>query len=143
MRGHEPIIAMRRRGKRPAFVFLDTTRTTAPMCEWRDWPNVSPAIPSVWVEPDDAPHRLDLRFVFGLSVVVTGIDADRVKALADAAYSAGALRVIASVTTDGPNPRAVSVTDSFGILDADTPESGRTAQLLAMQADIRRGLNHG
>lgn len=143
MRGHTPIIAMRNRGKKPAFVYLDTTRTTAPMREWEDWPGVSPAIASVWIEPDDVPHRLDLRYVFGLSVVVTGIDADRVKALADAAYAAGALRVVASVTTGGPMPKTVSVTDTFGLLDNGTPEAARAAQLLTQHADIRRGLNHG
>lgn len=114
MRGHEPIVAMRKRGQKPAIVYLDLMRDASPMKAWRDWPGVSPAIPTVWVQPEDAPHRLDLRFLVGLTAVVTGEDSDRVAALAKACTDAGALRVVASVVEPAPRRefRVVSVTDS-------------------------------
>lgn len=96
MRGHEAIIAMRNAGKRPAIVYLDTMRDTSTLKAWQDWPNVSPAIATVWIQPDDVPHRLDLRFLVGMVVVVTGADSMRVRAVEWAALEAKAERVIAA-----------------------------------------------
>lgn len=112
MRGHEGVIAMRQRGKKPALVYLDTMRDHSPMRAWQDWPDTSPAIPTVWVQPEDVPHRLDLRFLVGLVVVVTGTDTMRVRALEMAAIEAGAERVIAAEITDDKTPQTVRVTDS-------------------------------
>lgn len=124
MRGQDAIIAMRQRGKKPALVFLDLLRDHAPMPAWRDWPEVSPAIPTVWVQDDDTPERLDLRFVIGLSVVISGRDAGRVESLKQAAIDAGAQRVIAATLTldeSGQEHRVVSITDTAGPVNL-TPE---------------------
>lgn len=104
MRGHEAIIAMRQRGKRPAIVYLDTERDHSTLKAWQDWPGVSPAIATVWVQPEDVPHRLDLRFLVVLVVLVTGRDAMRVRSVEIAAIEAGAERVIAAEVVADANP---------------------------------------
>lgn len=104
MRGQDGIIAMRQRGKRPAIVYLDTERDHSTLKAWQDWPNVSPAIATVWVQPEDVPHRLDLRFLVGLVVLVTGRDTMRVRAVELAAMYAGAERVIAAEVQPDANP---------------------------------------
>ncbi len=96
MQGHEPIIAMRLQGKKPALVYLDMLRDYSPMKAWADWPGVSPAIPTVWVQDSDTPSRLDLRFLVGLTAVITGTDGERIRQLTQAALDAGAARVVAA-----------------------------------------------
>ena len=111
MRGHLPIIAMRRRGAAPSTVTLSDTRMDA-WC-WRDWPEFMPHA-QVQVEPADAPRRLDLRFVVGMTVFVDGYNANRVNALADAAERAGADRVIRVVLkTERLEPAVQSWGDSL------------------------------
>jgi hypothetical protein len=115
MRGHDAIIAMRQRGKKPALVFLDLIRDFSPAPMWRDWPEVQPAIATVWVQDSDAPSRLDLRFLVGLSAVISGRDPERVEQLERAAIEAGAARVIAvTLILDDRRQehRVVRVTDS-------------------------------
>lgn len=131
MRGHEPIIAMRQRGQKPALVYLDTMRDHSPMQAWRDWPGTSPAIPTVWVQDADAPARLDLRFLVDLTVVVTSADPERVRQLERAAIDAGAFRVIAAVVEPvnargGMHFRAARVTDS--LLPTNDTEPQEAAQ---------------
>lgn len=124
MRGHEAIIALRQRGKKPALVFLDLIRDHAPDPMWRDWPGVQPAIATVWVQDSDVPARLDLRFVIGLPVVVKGRDPERVQQLERAAIEAGAARVVAAtlVLDEHRNEhRVVSITDTAGPVNT-TPE---------------------
>ena len=96
MRGHEKIIAMRKRGKRPTVVFIDCDPDNSPLPAWRDWNEVSPGLPSVQIDPDDVPHRLDLRFVIGMIAIVSGSDPMRVRAVEFAAREHGAERVIGS-----------------------------------------------
>lgn len=112
MRGHEPILDMRRRGQKPALVFLDTIPDRSPSQLWREWPEVQPAIPTVWVQDDDAVHLLDLRFLVGLPVVITGTDAARVDALQAAALEAGAVRVVSNVVAFNPDAEILSITDT-------------------------------
>lgn len=143
MLGHDAIIAMRQRGRKPALVYLDTMRDHSPVPSWRDWPEVAPAFPTVWVQPADVPSRLDLRFVFGLTVVVSGTDADRVARLADAAHQAGALRVISAVfDADSNRVTATRVLDTFNDLDGDSERAARCAVLLAKRAELR-SQSHG
>lgn len=140
MRGHEPIIAMRQRGKRPAMVYLDLERDHSPMKAWQDWPDVHPAVPSVWIQPEDVPNRLDLRFLLGLTAVVTGHDAQRVQAVEAAAIEAGALRVIAA-EIDPQGFRTVRVSDSAGELGdgVDSPMAERTRELLGQHVALMSG----
>ncbi len=89
MRGHQPLIDMRRRGLKPLLVDVDLEPNG---CD--DWPNWC-RTPIVQIEPKDAIHRIDLRFLVGLNVVVTGLDSSRVRRAFDACRAAGAARVVA------------------------------------------------
>jgi hypothetical protein len=126
MRGHDAIIAMRQRGKKPALVFLDLCRDFSPAPMWRDWPEVQPAIATVWVQDSDVPSRLDLRFLVGLNAVISGRDSERIEQLERAAIEAGAARAIAvTLTLDERRQehRVVRVTDSAGAINDQPTET--------------------
>lgn len=89
MRRHEPLIAMRRRGMRPALVTLTDLPSTTP---WEAWRETLP-FPDVEIEPSDSPELVDLRFVVGLPVLVSIDDEQRMRRLVLAAEQAGAGRV--------------------------------------------------
>ena len=91
MRGHLPILAMRRVGLVPSMVTLSDYPTET--WSWRDWPEDT-AHAEVEIERTDSIARLDLRYCVGLTVIVDGENANRVNAIADAAEKAGAKRVI-------------------------------------------------
>ena len=74
MRGHEPIVALRRRGLKPASVWFTVSASDV---AWRDWPTWNDNA-QVWVQPADSVPLLDLRFVVGLQCWVDGDDARRV-----------------------------------------------------------------
>jgi hypothetical protein len=80
MRGQEHIVTLRRKGAAPAVVFLSDCQ---PLFAG-----------DVQYTADDKPRRADLRFLIGLTVSVTGSDAETVKAWASACREAGAKRVI-------------------------------------------------
>lgn len=94
MKNHEPLIAMRRRGRKPSAVFLVVD------CAGREedlrWPEIDPGMAHVAIEPHDVPSRLDLRCVIGCNVHVLGFDEERLRAVFDAAVGAGAA-LVASV----------------------------------------------
>ena len=92
MRGHEALIAMRRRGMVPAMVFL---HDEFPF-DCRDWQERPESIAHAVIhfEPDDRPARADLRFVVGLMVLVSFHDAARMRATVLACEAAGAKRVV-------------------------------------------------
>lgn len=92
MRGHEPLIAMRLRGRRPPLVRFELDQM--PWRDWADWPTWTDTA-MVEVPPSDAIGRLDLRFVVGMPVAVMGSDDGRVRAVYEAALKAGASRVLA------------------------------------------------
>lgn len=92
MRGHEPLIAWRKRGVRPHLVRVETD--PMPWRDWANWPEWS-AVPMVEVEQQDAIHRLDLRCMVGLPVLVCGADRSRLLEMVSALRAAGASRVIA------------------------------------------------
>lgn len=94
MRGHQPLIAMRMRGVRPALARIETDPMRWP--DWADWPEWSRAA-MVEIEPRDAPHRLDLRCFVGMPVALGGSDPQRVGVLFAALQAAGASRVVAMV----------------------------------------------
>lgn len=92
MRGHEPLVAMRLRGRRPSLAWFDVG--VMPHRDWADWPTWTDSA-RIEVPPADVIRRLDLRFVVGMPVAITGMDDDRVRELFDAARKAGAARVLA------------------------------------------------
>lgn len=116
MLGHQPLIAMRRAGAMPDMVFVETSPELYASTE--DWPEESPSRAQVRVTPNDPVHRLDLRFLIGLKVWVTGTDADRVFAVAEACHRHQVARVIASVTRfdDIGQAETVEITDTRGDL---------------------------
>ncbi len=96
MRGHEPLLAMRRRGFRPAAVWLVDSPPPKPLScgtrlDW--WAFRKPLAAEVFVEPADSAARADLRFVIGMQVHVQIANAGRMRAFAEAAMAAGASSV--------------------------------------------------
>lgn len=124
MRGHEPLIAMRKRGATPQSVWFDLDGGDA----WKTWPaamatrwrNHPEAVGSaeIMVEAGDAIPRLDLRFVVGMQVRVMGADLKRVRQLARACADAGAKRVlgVGYEPDHKGNPHAALLLDSAGQL---------------------------
>ena len=112
MRGHLPLIAMRRRGLRPSLVWIDTDPDVL-RC-WRDWPTVDATVAHVQLGLDDSPALLDLRWLIGLNVIVSGADAQRVEAVGQACRDHEAARVITAACAD-PARRAepMHVTDTL------------------------------
>ena len=111
MRGHLPILAMRRAGLRPTMVTMSDFPTET-RC-WRDWPEET-AHAEVEIDRTDTPARLDLRYLVGLTVMVYGYNAGRVHALGDAAKRAGAARVLRIVLkVERMQATCESVTDSL------------------------------
>ena len=95
MKGHEPLIAMRRKGHVPVGgLMVDTS--PAGSDRWAgDWGKLGMSMAFVDIQPRDSLH--DLRFAFGLAVQVSGEDTFRVGQVAQAFVAAGASRVIAGV----------------------------------------------
>lgn len=116
MRGHEPLIALRRRGLRPALVDIDLE--PCPWRNWSTWPEWT-TVPQIEVQPGDSIQLLDLRFLVGLTVQVSGFNGPRVLALADACKAAGAARVLAFVQQQlGTSVRTVEARDSAALVEA-------------------------
>jgi hypothetical protein len=82
MRGHEPLIAMRRAGRRPALGALVRAGASDPNSDSLHWPDERPDAALLWVGERDDIDRLDLRCLLGLKVVVFGDDDERVRAIA-------------------------------------------------------------
>ncbi len=69
MRGHQPILDMRRGGFAPtSTVFVSDTE--CPMEAWnaRNWQGLTDPMPTVVIEASDALEQLDFRFAVGLHV---------------------------------------------------------------------------
>lgn len=93
MRGHERLIAMRKSGLVPKWVWIDTD----PDCleSWREWSELDPKHAHIQIESGD--KRPDFRCVVGLACYVLGSIRARVFEMRDDCIKAGAGRVIASV----------------------------------------------
>lgn len=129
MLGHEGIITMRSRGKQPALVYLDTIRDHAPMKAWEDWPDVSPLVPTVWIQPADVPRRLDLRFVIDLTVVITATDAERLRQIEQRCIECGAFRVVASLVAQlAHQVRGETKFHTIRVTDSLIPENNTEPQ---------------
>lgn len=98
MRGHESLLALRRRGKRPPLVWVLATGRHDELRRWlRNYHHEGAHLE---IEPGEDVGRLDLRCLVGLVVDVTGTDAVRVGEVARACAAAGAERVIATHYTE-------------------------------------------
>ena len=94
MRGHENLIALRKRGLKPSGMVHVCDYPVQP--KFLRWDHTEDGTsPTVCVDGDDI-ASLDLRFVVGLRVDVTGTDAKRVKTLASMCKKVGADTVIAN-----------------------------------------------
>lgn len=115
MRGHEPLIEMRRAGVMPnsAMLCLDPV----PRVFTTNWPldgAFGHCAATIAVDSDDVIRRLDLRFLVGLPLVwVRGHDRARVVELFEACIAAKPLRVIAMVLLETQfGPEVVEMLDS-------------------------------
>lgn len=105
MRGHEPLLAMRRRGMRPPSVWLTDAPQPKPLADGTrlDWWAFGKLLPAeVTLEPGDHPLRTDLRFVVGMTVHLHLDDPERLRAFARACIDAGAVRVFGTSHTFDP-----------------------------------------
>jgi hypothetical protein len=82
MTGHETIVAMRRAGRAPRFVWVS------------DFPTAHLDGMTVRLAPADVPEQLDLRFLVGLTALCEGPDAPRLARIGSACQAAKARRVI-------------------------------------------------
>lgn len=98
MKGHQPIIAMRRSGRKPAFVTL-----TDHDVRWLSGLTVSVL--------GDTPELLDLRFLVGTTVLVEGPDQARVDRIFEACRPIAA-RVIGTTI---PDKTVTRVIDTAGV----------------------------
>jgi|JI10StandDraft_1071094.scaffolds.fasta_scaffold703870_2 hypothetical protein len=136
MRGHESIIAMRRKGLTPRTVFIDAFNDIATSLP--DWYDVE-------ILPSDLLSSLDLRFVVGLMVVVTGHDQRRVDVIAAMCIESGASRVVATViecskreTSVACTRRIVSQSDSAGkVKPLSAADTSSTNEITPWSGDHR------
>lgn len=83
MRGHDAIVALRLKGKKPAIVFVNDYP-----CDEHDW--ASHGDHATVCTHGDAIELLDLRFLVGCMVSISSTREERAKALFEAARKAGA-----------------------------------------------------
>lgn len=98
MRGHEPLLAMRRAGFAPQAAWLGLDANPL----WRDWPLYG-SHAQIEIELGEAINRLDLRCLVGMQVWIDGSDERRVLDLHTACLNAHAKRVLSAVNK--PNYR--------------------------------------
>ena len=113
MTGHEPILAMRRARRKPAFVTVSDRPCHTDWAKWGDQPVVCVA--------GDTPELLDLRFLVGLNVMIAGLNGDRVRQLFAACIEAGAARALAfeqRLNVERDCIESVAVHDSLATVEA-------------------------
>lgn len=104
MKGHEQLIAMRRKGFRPASVCVLDYPVHAWL--WREWHipihSTSNIHANVMLEDGENPATLDLRFSVGLTIIVDTESLQRLDAITSALLDAGAARVVGQcIDADG------------------------------------------
>lgn len=109
MNGHRELITMRRAGFKPAFVFVNDYPCHTDWAKFGDHPTIS--------VDGDTPELQDFRFLVGVTAIVAGFDADRVKRIATACQ-AHAKRVVAGVSTliDAYRVEPLSISDTEDLL---------------------------
>ena len=96
MRGHQALIAMRQAKKRPQGVWIVHSASNGCLT-WDKYLDTLP-YPEIEILPSENPDNLDLRFVVGLTVHVSGCkDYKTAKRLHDALKRSAARRVITLV----------------------------------------------
>lgn len=114
MRGHEALLTLRREKKRPRGVWISHSPTRYCLT-WNQYADTLP-FPEIEILPTESPEVLDLRFVVGLPVHVSGCsDYKKAKKLHDALLAAGAARV--TTVVDG-----LIIDSEIGELDDYVPE---------------------
>lgn len=103
MKGHEQVIALRRRGVRPACLWVSDY----------DCLTVGDGL-TVSVEQQDTPERIDWRFVVGLTVLLDGFDGDRLMRIAKAC-GPFAKRIVTTIFCPA-TWRVQSINDTEGVL---------------------------
>lgn len=94
MRGHQPLIAMRRRGLRPQAAWIDLVPSlTEHSATWHQWSTA----PHIEVTDSESVRRLDLRCLVGMDVMVGGFDPHRVADMHCACVGSGARFVMSQV----------------------------------------------
>ena len=96
MRGHEPIIAMRRTGKVPSIVFINEFPCAT------DWPEFNDHA-TIQILRHEPIETLDLRFLMRLTVSISASSPERARRLFDACKDAGAKTVAACSVVMTPN----------------------------------------
>jgi len=113
MRGVDNIVAMRKRGLKPAVVWVEML----PMLRWaRELTRQAGRYVDIHVDPSDVPaiQRADLRCLVGLRVMVNGPDDDSTEKVAKACFEAGATNVQAFFfDIDKFNPHKADGGDSW------------------------------
>jgi hypothetical protein len=111
MNGHRDLIAMRRAGYKPDFVFVNDNPCPTDWAKWGDHPTVC--------VDGDTPELEDYRFLIGTTVFLSGFDASRIERLTKV-FEPIAKRVIAGVCTRPTSTCArcevISITDTEGVL---------------------------
>lgn len=95
MRGHDALIAMRRGGQRPRTLQIHAGVDHS--LAWKDWQDTMPGHAEVEIADDEFLSGLDLRFVVGMRVIVTGDSDRRVTAIHAKCVELGARRVVSAV----------------------------------------------
>jgi hypothetical protein len=115
MKGHEAIIATRMESKKPVMVFLCADGYSAV--------DTTPKNPlaDLVIFPHEDLECLDLRFLVGLTVSISGENHSRVTAVTESCIKAKAKRVISNYATIkhtpyGPVSELVRVDDTEGVL---------------------------
>lgn len=98
MRGHEYIIALRKSGKSPEWVYVNDYPSHTDWHIFGDRPTVC--------THGDVISRLDLRCIVGLKVSISSTDETRAKALFDAVQQAGAQLIGAAHVQPDKSPHA-------------------------------------
>jgi hypothetical protein len=114
MRGHEALIDLRRDKKRPQGVWI--TQTPSKDCmTWHKSVETLP-YPEIEILPSEIPESLDLRFVIGLMVHVSGCKNEKkAMRLHYALLNAGAARVLTDVN-------GLLIDSELGVCDDYVPE---------------------
>lgn len=103
MRGHDTIIALRRRGIMPSIVFINDYPCDVDWFKFNDHAKVE-------ILPTEAVDRLDMRFVIGMTVSISSENLERAQAISQACKSAGAAVVAAGCSQKiGPTGRYENV----------------------------------
>lgn len=132
MRGQNALIAMRRAGAIPDWVFIDTEPDWTKQAD--TWQRDNNTTASLLIEPKD--RRLDMRCVTALNCFVQGDSRARVFEVRDACIAVGAKRVIACVMERSGEGefvtfRAIESTDTTGAFTFKGPTSAEIESWLS------------